>query len=195
MPIQKQLADIVGSGAGRSSSARNAARRQGIVADALFDEVGPVLMNQDVLRMLPEDLQARVMLGDPMAALEATQYILRPKPVPEMPVSPLREAADRTARAYAGDQFVNLWDSRRGDPRLADAMVNVAYRNPGRDVALNRLDRLGEATMVDKNAYVPTPEPMVSDDLIQRLGMAGLAGSAIYGASRLGQAMFNPEGR
>jgi len=189
-------ADVVGAASGRQSSVRNANRRRDAVASVVAPEVDDLFDGLD----LPGDLAARVQLGDRDAVMEAVQHVLQQGnrrrqvlPLEEMPTnSELRQAADRTLRAYAGDQFVNTFDANRSRPDMGYLMVAAASRSPGLDVMRSRMERLGsDIRPIDQVATDRFPmTPDRTDALLRRIGAAGAAAGATYGANQLGRMMF-----
>lgn len=77
-------ADASSAGAANANRASaGAARRAGVVGNAMLEAVVPVLMQDDVFNSLPRHIQDGLRSGDPQAAIEGAMYIGRSGKIPQ----------------------------------------------------------------------------------------------------------------
>ena len=76
-------ADAAGSGAANRTRSVNAASSRVNQMGEVLGITSDILKNEDVMKTLPEDLQARLQLGEPAAMLEATMHVLQSGGIPK----------------------------------------------------------------------------------------------------------------
>ena len=77
-------ADASNAGAANANRASaGAARRAGVVGNAMLEAVMPVLMQDEVFNSLPRHIQDGLRSGDPQAAIEGAMYIGRSGRIPQ----------------------------------------------------------------------------------------------------------------
>ena len=76
-------ADAAGSGAANRTRSVNAASSRVNQMGEVLGITSDILKNEEVMKTLPEDLQARLQLGEPAAMLEATMYVMRSGGIPK----------------------------------------------------------------------------------------------------------------
>ena len=89
MPISKNVDNIVtgaeaaGSGAANRTRSVNAARSRVNQMGDVLGVASDILKNEEVMKTLPADLQARLRLGEPAAMLEATMHVMQSGGIPK----------------------------------------------------------------------------------------------------------------
>jgi len=89
MPVRPIVDNIVtgaeaaGSGAANRTRSVNAARSRVNQMGDVLGITSDILKNEEVMKTLPEDLQARLRLGEPAAMLEATMHVMRRGGIPK----------------------------------------------------------------------------------------------------------------
>jgi hypothetical protein len=68
-------ADAAGSGAANRTRSVNAASSRVNQMGEVLGITSDILKNEEVMKTLPKDLQARLQLGEPAAMLEATMHV------------------------------------------------------------------------------------------------------------------------
>ena len=76
-------ADAAGSGAANRTRSVNAASSRVNQMGEVLGITSDILKNEEVMKTLPEDLQARLQLGEPAAMLEATMHVLQSGGIPK----------------------------------------------------------------------------------------------------------------
>ena len=76
-------AEAAGSGAANRTRSVNAASSRVNQMGEVLGITSDILKNEEVMKTLPKDLQARLQLGEPAAMLEATMYVMQGGGIPK----------------------------------------------------------------------------------------------------------------